>query len=267
MSAANVDVGRQQEINRTQLNQTWKFEPGLPKEQMLGDAWYKASKQKLQRGHLTPADCMEFGADKEEAKKIASDTFYFSNAVPQAARMNGKEWGMLEQYIGKEGLKSGNGRLCVFTGPVLMHDDPLYRERIEGQTLQLPRYLWKVVFYRNRGNVLCRIAFIMGQGKQLEALELVEEKVLERFVPAAELPFADLGKQKTYQINVKMLEKLIKMKFPAAVDTFKNKIPQALLLEAVETEMESVHTRGVLLRMPKRQRFEKKMFRMSGLVL
>lgn len=92
-SAANVDATRFQPVTRKELTNYWRRGNTLPAETMTTGRWYRLSEKKLQRGHLTPADCMEWGSDPAEAIRNANTTFHYSNAVPQMQRLNGREWG------------------------------------------------------------------------------------------------------------------------------------------------------------------------------
>ena len=64
-SAANVDATRFQPVTRKELTNYWRRGKTLPAETMTTGRWYRLSEKKLQRGHLTPADCMEWGSDPQ----------------------------------------------------------------------------------------------------------------------------------------------------------------------------------------------------------
>ena len=234
-SSANLDAKSFQQVTRRQLSNYWKLEEGLTQKAVTWDAWYKLSAQKLQRGHLTPADCMEWGKDVPDAIGNANTTFYYSNAVPQIKRLNGREWGMLERYIGLECLKAGNARLCVHTGPVLQSIDPKYIHQVEAQDLQLPLLFWKVIWYLDEKAHLSRIGFLMSQSKLLRASGLIHTPEKSPRDVSTAGPFEDLGNYKTYQVDVKVIQQLTGLHFAAAArNPYAGKRPLELILKEID---------------------------------
>ncbi len=247
-SAANVDATKFQPVTRRELTSYWRREKTLPADTMTTGRWYRLSEKKLQRGHLTPADCMEWGTDPAEAIRNANTTFHYSNAVPQMQRLNGREWGMLERYVGEECIKAGQGRLCVHTGPVLQTDDPVYVHRVEGRSLVLPVLFWKVIWYLDSAGRLSRIGFIMSQANLLEASGLIER---ERGRAKPKGPFAELGSYKTYQVGVARLQQLTGLEYAAAQrEPYAEDRPVELLLREIDVPVpdgeEDVTPRGLL---------------------
>ncbi len=233
-SAANLDATLFQPVSRKQLTSYWRRERRVPKAQLTTGAWYVLSEKKLQRGHLTPADCMEWGNDPADAIRNANNTFYFSNAVPQIQRLNGREWGMLERYIGVECAKAGNGRLCVHTGPRLLPTDPVYIHQVEGQSLAIPELFWKVIWYLDPEGRLCRIGFIMSQGNLLKASGLLQPEPAERAARAPG-PFEELGNYKTYQVGVETLQEQTGMVFKQAErNPYPETRPRELMLKEID---------------------------------
>lgn len=150
--------------------------------------------------------------------------------------MNGAEWRLLEAYIGAEAGKTGHFRLSIHTGPVLAADDPVYVHRPEGDaTLRIPRLFWKVVYYRNPANKLCHVGFMMSQAQLLRESGLVIMRLARAVLPV-EGPFAELGKQKTYQVNVLMIEQLTGLHFSGAREVYRNDQPQELILREIDLQ-------------------------------
>ena len=233
-SAANLDATLFQPVTRRQLTSYWRREKNLPKENLVTGGWYKLSEKKLQRGHMTPADCMEWGSDPTDAILNANSTFYFSNAVPQIQRLNGGEWGLLERYIGEECAKASNGRLCVQTGPVLQANDPLYIYRLLGQSLQIPVLFWKAIWYFDPEGRLCRIGFLMSQSNLLQKSGLLQVESASR---AARMPgpFEQLGDYKTYQVGVETLQQLTGLELAGATrEPYPGERPVELLLKEID---------------------------------
>jgi endonuclease G, mitochondrial len=237
-SCANMDATAKQTVKRSQLTGSWRLEPDLEKEFVLGGNWYKKSEELLDRGHLTPADAMEWGLDDKSAINRANSTFFYSNAAPQHKELNRNEWRMLEAYVGDECLKSGYGRLNVFTGSVLAADDPEYAKHQEPNfKLKIPRLFWKVIYYFNDQKQVCRLGFLMGQTELLENSKLIVKPLVEGLETTG--PFADLGKNKTFQVNVALIEKLSGLKMPKAKEEHKKEDPQELTLQEVDLGLES----------------------------
>lgn len=236
-SSANLDAAQRRGILRKNLRSSWKTEPEIVPEAVMTRPWYRASKRLLQRGHLTPADVMEWGADEAEAAERANSTFFYSNAAPQSRRLNCAEWRVLEAYIGAEALKSGHSRLCIHTGPVLAPDDPEYLPRPEGEvSLQIPRLFWKVVYYHNPEGKLCRVGFLMSQEQLLRESRLVKWPSVKRRAAAAAGPFAELGTQKVYQVDVPLIERLSGLKFSRAREVYRDDRPQELILREIDLQ-------------------------------
>jgi endonuclease G, mitochondrial len=238
-SCANLDATAKQVVKRSQLTSSWKSEADFEKTSVLGGNWYKKSEELLDRGHLTPADAMEWGLDDLSAINKANSTFFYSNAAPQHKELNRNEWRMLEAFVSDECLKSGYGRLNVFTGSVLAADDPEYAKHQEVDfKLKIPRLFWKVIYYYNDQKQVCRLGFLMGQTELLEKSNLTVKSKVDGLEATG--PFADLGKNKTYQVSIALIEKLSGLKMPKAKEEHKKEDPQELTLQEVELELESM---------------------------
>lgn len=234
-SSANLDAALRHSILRKNLRSSWKTEPDIAPEAVMTRPWYRASKRLLQRGHLTPADVMEWGGDEAAAAERANSTFFYSNAAPQSRRLNCAEWRVLEAYIGAEAVKAGHSRLCIHTGPVLAADDPEYLPRPEGvAALQIPRLFWKVVYYRNPQGKLCRIGFLMSQAQLLRESSLVKWPLMKRRGATAGGAFAELDTQKAYQVNIALIEQLSGLKFAAAREPLRDDRPRELILQEID---------------------------------
>jgi endonuclease G len=98
-----------------------------------------------------------WGDTEEQARAAEADTFYFTNAAPQAAMFNqGRElWMGLEDYLQKHAA-TFDRKLAVFAGPVLDPADPPYRG------IQIPLRFWKVVAFVQDG-ALAATGYILDQ--------------------------------------------------------------------------------------------------------
>ncbi|WP_299953472.1 DNA/RNA non-specific endonuclease [uncultured Modestobacter sp.] len=124
----------------------WRLDPRLPADQQTGEAVY--ARNDLDRGHLVRRADAVWGATDAEAQRGNEDTFFLTNAAPQAAAFNqGAElWLGLEDLL-LANAETGERRLVVFTGPVLDPADPVYRG------VQLPLRFWKVAAFLDGGGL------------------------------------------------------------------------------------------------------------------
>jgi endonuclease G, mitochondrial len=234
-SAAHFDALLKKDLKREDLRKTFKVEETIEKEQIVDKNWYKTTGATFDQGHLTPADVMEWGENKEAAKRNANDTFYFSNASPQHKNLNRNAWKLLEFYISEQGIKTGSTRLTVFTGNVLLPNDPTYKHDKPEHQIKIPQYFWKVVYYLNSKKKICRICFLMGQKDLLIDCDLVEQ-IQEKDTKSLGDPFKDLGKNKTYQVSMSLIQQLTQHKFQAAMDDYQEERPIEILMEEVDID-------------------------------
>lgn len=151
-TAVNLDGARLLDLDRSGID--WRFDPRLPEADQVGDELYRAND--LDRGHLVRRRDPVWG-EPQEAAQANADTFFFTNAAPQAAAFNqGKElWLGLEDYL-LDNAEMGDRKLTVLTGPVLDDDDPVYRG------VAIPLAFWKVVGFLDGGE-LAATAYLLDQ--------------------------------------------------------------------------------------------------------
>lgn len=123
VSAVNIHGALLRDIERNR--DVWIVDPRIPAAQQLDNTLYDAND--FDRGHLTRRRDPGWGTGAE-AKAANDATFHYTNAAPQASGFNqSKElWAGLEDYI-LEHAATYEQRLAVFTGPILLTDDPTYR--------------------------------------------------------------------------------------------------------------------------------------------
>ena len=166
----------------------WLLDPRLAAELQCGPAVY--AHNDLDRGHLVMRSSSTWGATKEEATQAEAETFYFTNAAPQAALFNqGKElWLGLEEYLLNH-AETFARRLAVFAAPVLGPADPHYRG------IQVPLRFWKVVGFVQDG-ALAATGYLLDQTPLVGDLE-------ELFRIAAETDSVPpLGAYRTFQVPI-----------------------------------------------------------------
>lgn len=141
-----------------------------------------------------------WGTTLAEAKRANSDSFHFTNIIPQRSGFNqsgrGGVWGLLENAVlAIQGLEER--RITLFAGPVLSDEDPLFREIV-----QLPVEHWKVVVYRLDGRLQFK-AFLLTQN--LDGIEpLLPDEFLDDF--------------DTYLVPLDLLEERTGLEFPSLRD-------------------------------------------------
>jgi endonuclease G len=130
VTAVNINGNELRSLPRR--GDAWYFDPRIPREAQVGNELYASNP--LDRGHMVRRLDPVWGP---QAAMANEDTFHYTNACPQHANLNQRSWNDLENYIldnaGARGL-----RVCIFTGPVLLDDDPEYRG------ILIPREFWKI---------------------------------------------------------------------------------------------------------------------------
>src|SRR4051794_22942780 len=166
---------------------SWGLDPRIADELQAGPAVY--ADNDLDRGHLVMRASSTWGETEEEARQAELDTFYFTNAAPQASRFNqGRElWLGLEEYL-QEHAATFDRKLAVFAGPVLDPADPPYRG------IQIPLRFWKVAAFLQDG-ALAATGYLLDQTPLVDDLGAA----LEETVPG-QLP--PLGPFRTFQVPI-----------------------------------------------------------------
>jgi len=131
-----------------------------------------------------------WGDTDDEARQAEAETFYFTNAAPQASMFNqGRAlWLGLEEYL-QEHAATFDRKLGVFAGPVLDQDDPHYRG------IQIPLRFWKVVAFVQDG-ALAATGYILDQTPLVDDLDAA---LAEAAATGAVPP---LGAFRTFQVPI-----------------------------------------------------------------
>src|SRR4051812_42391670 len=167
---------------------SWGLDPRIADELQAGPPVY--ADNDLDRGHLVMRASSAWGETEEEARQAEAETFYFTNAAPQASSFNqGRElWLGLEEYLIVHAA-TYDRKLGVFAGPVLEPDDPPYRG------IQIPLRFWKVVAFVQDG-ALAATGYILDQTPLVHDLDAV----LAEAAAAGEVP--PLGEFRTFQVPI-----------------------------------------------------------------
>ena len=160
LTALDLDGLLLQSLPRTD---NWLLDPRLAAELQAGPPVY--AHNDLDRGHLVMRASSTWGKTKAEAQQAEAETFYFTNAAPQASMFNqGRElWLGLEDYL-QEHAAGFDRKLAVFAGPVLDPADPPYRG------IRIPLRFWKVVAFVQDGQ-LAATGYLLDQTPLVDDLD------------------------------------------------------------------------------------------------
>ncbi|WP_285251260.1 DNA/RNA non-specific endonuclease [Pseudarthrobacter sp. fls2-241-R2A-168] len=166
----------------------WRLDPRLPEDQQTGERVY--ARNDLDRGHLVRRASAVWGDTGAEAAQANEDTFYYTNAAPQAAKFNqGMElWLGLESYL-QENAADNSRRIVVFTGPVFTDTDPVYRG------VDIPLRFFKVAVFLHHGE-LAATGYVVDQTPQVEDLPEIPRPGVTDGAPP-------LGPFRTFQVPIR----------------------------------------------------------------
>jgi endonuclease G len=210
----------------------WRKDARL-KSAQWGSELYSAKKSDFDKGHMTKREDVQWGNTPGIARAAADSTFYYSNAVPQHAKLNQKIWKSLEDYILNNETTANKLKVCVFTGPVLSNSDPDFVTPIHGETVKIPVLFWKVVVFPKSDGNLYRVGFMMSQNRLLRENGIVEEH--ERGIDEANL-FMQFDDAATYQVNISLIETLTGLELPKAINCYQDDKSLKLVLEEIDID-------------------------------
>ena len=239
-TASNIDGTLFKKIKREDLfsgSDRWSKDDRIPYSSQFGKELYSADKSDFDRGHMTKREDVQWGVNIESAKKAAESTFYYTNAIPQLDKLNRGVWRKIEDYILHHEVVKSNLKISLFTGPALRNDDPEFVTIINNEQVKLPYLFWKVVYYLKE-NTLFRTGFITSQKKLLEKRHIT--KPLSRSLSATREYFTKFKDAETYQVKVNFIEKLCKLQFAEATETFQDDTPEKLILSGIEVRTDKV---------------------------
>lgn len=232
VSAANIDGRLFQEITRATVGGGWKKDRRISYNHQLGLELYRAPKSDFDKGHMTKREDVQWGPTPTLAQRAAKHTFYYTNAAPQHKKVNQAIWRNIEDYILHSEATSHSLRINVFTGPVLLEDDPIFVTKVRGQEIQIPTLFWKVIYYTKGNQQLFRVAFLVGQDTVLEEEGIVFPRPATRGDLDSDL-FMDFSEADTYQVKTELIEILTGLSFPEAIEVYWDQRPSKLILQQV----------------------------------
>lgn len=180
ISGANVDArpGRTrpepgQNYSRRSLDgftsdndcERWFTDPRIPAQHQLLDRFFTKDRTAFDKGHIVRRNDVVWGDSYAEVQNANGDTFHVTNCSPQVKGFNrsnsGGLWGKLENVVLKE---AETERLCVFAGPVLENEDPIFSgvDDLGPVQVRIPRSYWKVIVAEKDG-ALQSFGFLLEQ--------------------------------------------------------------------------------------------------------
>ncbi|MCB9263959.1 MAG: DNA/RNA non-specific endonuclease [Lewinellaceae bacterium] len=233
-TAANIDGSLFKSLSR---EDNWQLDPRIDENHQWGPSLYSAEKSDFDRGHMAKREDVQWGHTEEEARRGALSTFFYTNAVPQVAKLNQQLWRSLEDYILKTEAVNNGKKIALFTGPVLSDRDPVFVTEVDGQRIHIPTLFWKVIYFTKSDGRLYRVGFLMGQEELLAKQGLVEAPKKSRsiFVSEEERLFMEFKHADIYQVNISTIRKLTKLIFTAAREPYKDKRPVNLIRKEVQS--------------------------------
>jgi len=168
----------------------WFTDPRVPAIHQLPDRFFTKDRGSFDKGHIVRREDVAWGRTYDEVRRANGDTFHVTNCSPQIARFNRSNlkgvWGQLENLVLAQAKSE---RYCLFAGPVLRDDDPIFRGVDDDGTVRvpIPRQFWKIVVARSDEG-LGTFAFILDQDLSDTSLEFaVDELWRTRMISLPEL--------------------------------------------------------------------------------
>lgn len=181
ITACNIDGAKWKKIKRG--DDQWFSDGRLPADVQLGERDY--AHPDIDRGHMVRREDPNWG-EPADVSKANFDTFHYTNAAPQHARLNQRttHWLGLENYV-LENARTHGLKISVFTGPILRDDDPVLETGV-----QVPEEFWKIIaFLTTPDRKLRTTGYVLSQG------EFIED-ITEGFT---------FGEYRTYQVPVSQI--------------------------------------------------------------
>lgn len=201
VTGLGIDGSLLMDLGRSGLG--WRLDPRLPEDQQSGEDLY--ARNDIDRGHLVRRASAVWGESREQAALANSDTFFLTNAAPQAADYNQslELWLGLENYLLENAADYGR-RLIVFTGPIFGRNDPVYRDTA------IPLMYFKVAAFLLDGR-LAATGYVVDQTPQLAQLpDVPPTTALEEGPP--------LGPFRTFQVPIRDIAALTGLNLQQLVD-------------------------------------------------
>jgi endonuclease G len=211
-TASNIDGSLFKKADRAA---NWQKDDRV-KNFQWGSSLYQATNSNFDKGHMTKREDVQWGNSEFEAQEAADSTFFYPNAVPQHKNLNQVVWANLEDYILHSETVKKSLKICVFTGPVLLKDDPEFITKIKDEKVQIPVHFWKIVYFIKESNIIHKAGFIMSQKELLSK----EGTIINKNTTTIKAPFSSFKSAETYQVKVSVIEKITSIQFPKGEEVY-----------------------------------------------
>lgn len=251
VAAYNIDGSVKKAVKRT----GFKPDPRIDGQIQLSQVGFynlRTDITEFEIGHMAANNEMAWGSD---AQFKSYQTFHFPNSVPQAENLNTGIWKTLETYIIAEAANvKANKRICVFTGPLLRPNDPVY---VKDENFKIPLLFFKViVFATTKG--LFSTGFLMSHEQRMIELGMLAKPGLVRGMRqisrTAEPDFTDFKYKQVFQVNINYLEQQTGLNFTwpgvkkIAVPNDKNQVKKiGKIKNAKDADKFKSTTRGIVI--------------------
>lgn len=194
LTAVNIDGSQAKRLKR---KGEWRLDGRLQLEHQVGNDLYRSNP--LDRGHMVRRRDPGWGSSYAEAEQGEMDTFHYTNAAPQHADLNQKDWVGLEDYI-LEALETRGFKATVFTGPIFRETDrTLKNPKGTAGGVKIPEEFWKIaVIVDDESGRLSATGYVLSHGPMIRGL-LAPEFVF--------------GQYKTYQVAIRAIETATALRF------------------------------------------------------
>jgi len=139
--AVKFQYNAQRDVGSFKRKSSFYYDPDLPTYcQQTSTQTYKKHGQRYDRGHLVPANHLDF------SKKAIKQSNYMTNILPQAANMNRGAWLLTEEIT--ECYRDIDELLII--GGVIWGDNSEDDFYVESHGVRTPDAFWKVIIRNDR---------------------------------------------------------------------------------------------------------------------
>lgn len=210
-AAYNIDGGLK--INHVNRANNFRADPRIDSSIQLNEKVFYALRTDITEfeiGHMAANNEMAWG-NKDEAQFRAYQTFFYTNSVPQAERLNSGIWKVLESYIIDEAAITSNKKICVITGPVINDNDPFYKW---DKSFRIPLLFFKVILFATAKDIYATAFMMSHEQKMIEdGMIAISKSKAGMKAMKAKMPFEDFKYRKVFQVNLPLLEEYTGLSF------------------------------------------------------
>lgn len=152
------------------------LDPDVPDQLQVADK-QGYHKNPWDRGHLVRRRAVQWG-NKADAIDADRQSSYWTNIAPQHKNLQKSAWGKIEDWL-LDVADKNDKRLSVFTGPVLLSNDPELKNKPNTEPIQIPAGFWKIVALKHQAK-LRAASFLVWQRDYDNATPVKFDPVLEQ---------------------------------------------------------------------------------------